>query len=478
MLTKDEELELLYLLELDSESEKKIDEFLESTDNKEFYNNVYYEGESEIVHDDVSDFIVIKGSRNSGKSRAVVQTLTRKLIREKSILLVVRKRYNSLEKSVYSEFKNVFTQFEVDTSNFLSSVTKSPLSIKFKNGSEVIFAGLDNEDSTKSIANIDYIYFEEIDAERDETVINTVANSMRSTSSSGQKKQIYMTFNPPEATHWLKKRFFDPRETPFKIKSFTTTYKDNRWCTEFDAARLEELKHIDITQYRRDALGEWGIPDDESGCVRPIDMETAFINHEQNLVKPHGQYAMGVDVAGDGSDRAVGYFRKGLKIIDRFSLKKCSQPELLDRVIMMVNDNYKDDKLELVINFDATGIGTGTAEFCKKHYKSYKRITVNKVNNGARAKNPDMYKNCGAEMYLNLRDITKKISVSRNLGENLPVELCMRRFFVNEMRQFCLEKKDDYKKRIGSSPDEGDAFALCFYEPYKRVVKEVNLKIW
>jgi len=481
-LTPEEKTKLLLLLRIKREREQKVNDFMKRTDDRELYNYVYYDSEESggkgIINDDESDYIVLKGSRNSGKSRAVVQELTRKLIKQKSKLLVVRKLYNSLEKSVYTEFKNVFDDFGINTSNFIKSITKSPLSMKFKNGSEIFYAGLDNEDSTKSIANIDYIFFEEIDAERDETVINTVVNSMRGSSSSGQKKQVYMAFNPPEASHWLKRRFYDNPDQNFKIKAFTTTYKDNRWCTDVDRKRLEALKDIDITQYRRDALGDWGVPNEQNGCVRPLDVERAFQNYEQDLVKPEGQYAIGVDVAGDGSDKAVLFMRKGMKIIDKAVLDTCTQPELLNRVITMVDDNYKEKHLSLTINFDATGIGTGVAEFCKDYYAGDKNITVNKVNNGERAKDPDQYKNCGAEMYINLRSIMKDISISRKLGEKLPIELCTRKYKHNDKRQYVLEPKEDFKKRNGFSPDEADAFALCFYEVEECIIKEFTQKLW
>ena len=68
---------------------------------------------------------------------------------------------------------------------------------------------------------------------------------------------FYLTFNPLDANHWLKRKFFD---NPFdNCHVLKTTYLDNRFIDNQYIEMLERLKEVDPVYYNVYALGEWGV---------------------------------------------------------------------------------------------------------------------------------------------------------------------------------------------------------------------------
>ena len=66
-----------------------------------------------------------------------------------------------------------------------------------------------------------------------------------------------ITFNPWNAQHWLKKRFFDVQSPDILAK--TTNYLCNEWLDARDLQLFEDMKQNRPERYKVAGLGDWGV---------------------------------------------------------------------------------------------------------------------------------------------------------------------------------------------------------------------------
>ena len=95
---------------------------------------------------------------------------------------------------------------------------------------------------------------------------------------------------------------------------------------------------------------------------------------------------------------------------------------------------------------------------------------VSLVNFGHKALNEKDYKNRRAEMWGERRDWLESEEETQIPDDDyLQGDLVAPGFKYTSLTQIILEKKEDIKKRIGKSPDGGDALGLTFAEPVRAV---------
>jgi len=82
------------------------------------------------------------------------------------------------------------------------------------------------------------------------------------------------------------------------------------------------------------------------------------------------------------------------------------------------------------------------------------------VNVGAKADNPEMYRNLKAEIWMNAQRMFREGEVCIPENDKLIEELASVRYLVNSRGMIQTEKKEETKKRLGHSPDLADAFVL------------------
>lgn len=203
---------------------------------------------------------VVKGSRASKKSKTTALWYIYNLMKFPAAnLLVVRRTYRSLERSVFAELKWAIARLGVEP---LFKCKVSPLEIVYTpTGQKIFFAGLDDPlkltSITVSAGALCWVWIEEAYEIESEDAFNTLDESIRGELPAGLFKQITLTFNPWSANHWLKRRFFD-KPSP-DVFAMTVNYKVNEWLDEADRRVFEEMRLRDPERYRVCGLGEWGI---------------------------------------------------------------------------------------------------------------------------------------------------------------------------------------------------------------------------
>ena len=197
-------------------------------------------------------YLVLKGGGGSGKSIFAGRKILERAITEPGHrFLVCRKVARTLRESCFKQLLGQLADFYPDSGY---KPNKSDLAISFRNGSEIIFAGLDDVEKLKSIYNITGIWIEEA-SELLEGDFNQLDIRLRGRTREYQ--QIILTFNPISIKHWLKKRFFDRKDPRARVHE--STYKDNRFLDDAAIRTLESFQETDEYYYQVYCLGMWGV---------------------------------------------------------------------------------------------------------------------------------------------------------------------------------------------------------------------------
>ena len=223
---------------------------------------------------------VYMGSAGSAKSYFITQKLIIRACNEPIKILVCRRYGTTIRNTCFSLFKDILTKWKIAPT--FAKIRESDFNIKFVNGSEIIFSGLDEETKLLSLNNIGCIFVEEA-FEVPKPILEQLNLRLRGTTAN---KQIILAFNPISKNHYL----FDFCEVnpPSNFIFHHSTYKDNPFLDEENRRELDEMEIRNPEKYRVFGRGEWGI--DAEGLViknwRTLDfdaMELAAKGYEHRV---------------------------------------------------------------------------------------------------------------------------------------------------------------------------------------------------
>lgn len=199
---------------------------------------------------------IYMGSAGSAKSYFITQKLIVRACREPIKILVCRRTATTIRNTCFSLFKDILAKWQLTQ---YVKIRETDFNIKFPNGSEIIFMGLDEETKLLSLNNVGCIFIEEV-FEVPKPIVEQLNLRLRGTT---ENKQIIMAFNPISKNHWLYK--FCEEEPPESFVYTHSTYKDNPFLDKENYKALEELQERNPAKYRVYGLGEWGV--DVEGLV-------------------------------------------------------------------------------------------------------------------------------------------------------------------------------------------------------------------
>ena len=274
-------------------------------------------------------YIVMRGGGGSGKSIFAGEfVLTRVTGEPGHRWLVVRKVAKTLRNSCFEQLVSQANEYYAWAK---PKVNKSDMTITFKNGSKILFAGIDDPEKLKSIFDITGIWIEEA-SELEEGDFNQLDIRLRT--DFPYILQMLLSFNPISITHWLKKRFWDKKDE--RAVTHESTYKDNRFLIPEAVETLEKFRETDPYYYMVYCLNQWGVTGKtvfDAGAIserlkelkKPVsrgqftyDYDGLAIRNIKWLEDKDGPieiwqqpekgrpYVIGGDTAGDGSDWFVG----------------------------------------------------------------------------------------------------------------------------------------------------------------------------
>lgn len=199
---------------------------------------------------------VYMGSAGSAKSYFITQKLIVRACNEKIKILVCRRYGSTIRNTCFSLFKDILEKWQLTP---YVKIRETDFNIKFPNGSEIIFSGLDEETKLLSLNNIGCIFIEEV-FEVPKPLVEQLNLRLRGTT---PNQQILMAFNPISKNHWLYD--FCEVNPPSSFLFTHSTYKDNPFLNEEYVAELEEMRRLNPAKARIFCDGEWGV--DSEGLV-------------------------------------------------------------------------------------------------------------------------------------------------------------------------------------------------------------------
>lgn len=223
---------------------------------------------------------VYLGSAGSGKSYFITQKIIYRCLTEQVRVLVCRRYGTTIRNTCFSLFKDILNKWKLTP---YVKIRETDFNIKFPNGSEIIFTGLDEETKLLSLNNIGVIFIEEA-FEVPQAIVEQLNLRLRG---KVKNQQIMMAFNPISKNSWL----FDFCNNPPDSYLFThSTYKDNPFLTAEYVTSLEELYKRNPAKARVFCDGEWGVNPD--GLVltnwttqdfNPLDLAAKGYEHRAGM---------------------------------------------------------------------------------------------------------------------------------------------------------------------------------------------------
>lgn len=199
---------------------------------------------------------VYMGSAGSAKSYFITQKLIIRACSEPIKILVCRRTATTIRNTCFSLFKDILAKWKLTP---FVKVRETDFNIKFPNGSEIIFIGLDEETKLLSLNNIGCIFIEEA-YEVPKPIVEQLNLRLRGAT---PNQQIIMAFNPISKNHWLYD--FCEVNPPSSFIFSRSTYKDNPFLNDAYVRELEEMYTRNPAKARIFCDGEWGV--DAEGLV-------------------------------------------------------------------------------------------------------------------------------------------------------------------------------------------------------------------
>lgn len=204
---------------------------------------------------------VLKGGKGSKKSSVTALNFIYRIMKYPNTnLLVIRAVMNTHKNSTFAVLSWAQKQLNVEKywSNSVSNMEMTYL----PTGQKIIFRGADDvlklAGLTVDTGTINFVWIEEaFEIGKEEDFDKLDLTVPRGKTENGVFKQTTLTFNPWSSEHWLKKRFFDSKNS--NVEVFSTNYLCNEFLDDTDRQVFERMKRTNARKYAVAGLGEWGI---------------------------------------------------------------------------------------------------------------------------------------------------------------------------------------------------------------------------
>lgn len=223
----------------------------------------------DFVDDWEHKFYFLVGGYGSSKSYHVAVKLIKKLLSEKRKALVVREVFDTIRDSCYDLLEEVANAMGVED---YMKFTANPMQIRFKNGSKIIFKGMDKPAKLKSLNGVSIVWIEEC-SEVKYAGFKEILGRLRHPVLSNH---IILSTNPVSKGNWCYKYFFQDKKNKVfvldderlyqkrvmvvgKTYYHHSTVNDNYFVPQDYIEQLDDLKTHDPDLYRVARQGRFGV---------------------------------------------------------------------------------------------------------------------------------------------------------------------------------------------------------------------------
>jgi len=367
--------------------------------------------------------------------------------------LIVRKNFTDLKDSTMKDF-TLYTGIKVPSNK----------DVKLSNGSEIMFRHMDELAGIIQNVNLGWFFIEQAEEFDTSEEFDKLDGRLRR---KGCFNQGFIIANT-NGHNWIWRKWKNSGgeeylcDKPFphsfggiKYDGYASLTEaqstDNPHLPEATLASWYIKKETAPSQYRRYVLNSWE-DTDTADCVIPYTDLMNAVNREVFTLSEKAR-VVSCDPAEFGDDKTVIFAFEDAKIIDIEVLRKKEPMETAGRIVRMMRANGAKK-----CAVDSIGIGSGIVSRLGEL-----GIDVIAVNAGASSDDKESYRNIKAEMWMKAQEAFREGNVSLPDNDELIEDLAAVRYMVNSKGQVAIEKKEDTKKRLGRSPDMGDAFVMGLY---------------
>ena len=201
-------------------------------------------------------------------------------------------------------------------------------------------------------------------------------------------------------------------------------------------------------------------PSTENDTIIPRDLLESYIGAkiESDKLLDDTNIDIGADIARFGDDYGKIYARRGNYIIYKKSFSKKNTMRIAGEISRITLDN---PNRIIYTKIDTVGVGGGVADRLDEIDHDNQEII--EIINNAKASNEEEYANLITELFFEFLKKLKdgQVSIPED-SDTLIEDLSSRKYGFDSKGRLLIESKDEFKKRMGRSPDDGDAFLMCW----------------
>jgi len=384
-----------------------------------------------------------RGGRSAGaKTTSMVSLNVQQSHRGRHRVVCLREIQESLEESLYQSVEECVDRLELPGWRFPRSqgYCESPT------GSHWIFRGLKDlraARNTKGLQGFDRFIMDEA-----ATIIGESLDMVIPLLGKVAGSQLWFAYNPETDSDPIFTKIWLPyqNDPDALLLDMLPEGADNPWWNA-DAQKLSDKMRRDDPDLWEHVYG--GKPRSQGDkSVLPRVAISAALGRPAEVGKPK---EAGVDVARFGDDKTTAYIREGMKVTKAEVWAKLDTQETARRVWDLVGRDRT-----VPIKVDDSGVGGGVTD--KLRDQGAKVVAVNF---GGKPDDEEKYTSVADEMWFTFGEIIDQVGLPDD--PLLLEELGGRQYKYTSKDQRKIEGKDDFKKRLGRSPDRADGLLLCFY---------------
>lgn len=219
---------------------------------------------------------LLVGGYGSSKSYHIALKIIIKCLQEKRKVLVIREVYDTIRDSCYDLFVEILDELDlIGSGRRKVRCTLSPMTIRFPNGSKIIFKGMDKPSKLKSINGVSIVWLEEC-SEIKYAGYKELLGRLRTP---GVSLHFILSTNPVGTENWVYQHFFkrtDDEGREHVILDDNLLYKrrtmvkrgvyyhhsvadDNLFLPQSYIETLDQMREYDPDLYRIARLGRFGL---------------------------------------------------------------------------------------------------------------------------------------------------------------------------------------------------------------------------
>jgi hypothetical protein len=211
--------------------------------------------------------------------------------------------------------------------------------------------------------------------------------------------------------------------------------------------------------YQNRVMGEFA-SSDEDGVIPLAWVEQANQRWQEwnESEKKEEFVSLGCDIARGGEDKTVLAARYGNVITEIRRYSKQDTMQTTGYIAGIMNANKKG-----VAVIDVIGIGAGVFDRLRENGIRASAFNAGEATRWRDRSNELGFINCRAAGWWNLRELLQNGEIALPPDDKLTGDLTAPKWRVSSGGKIQIESKDDIKKRIGRSTDDGDAVVMAFY---------------